>query len=178
MLGFIEQYRLWLLAAALAAAFAAGWAGNGWRMGEQLAMTEKSHSAALGEIARAGEQQYRDQVEKRAATEQQLAALDLTKHKELTDAQAENDRLRDLYSVADGERKWLRIEVRRASAAGGVSGSTSAGGVGDGASVELSERAGSAVWHIRGAVISDQAKLAYLQGYVCKLNPKFVGCSK
>ena len=47
-----------------------------------------------------------------------------------------------------------------------VSKTTGSSGLGDGASVELSERAGSAVWEIRAGMISDQKKLEYLQGYV------------
>jgi prophage endopeptidase len=38
--------------------------------------------------------------------------------------------------------------------------------VGDGACVELTDRAGQSVWDIRSGMIADQAKLAYLQKYV------------
>lgn len=158
--------RTWLLGALLLAVFAAGWAGNGWRMGEQLAVAEKSHSDTLGEISRAAAHQVRDQLDARLLLEQRLADLDSTKHKELTDAQDENESLRRLYSDADDERKRLRIEARVAKADLIVSATTGSGGVGDGASVELSERAGSAVWNIRGGMISDRKKLEYLQGYV------------
>ena len=158
--------RTWLLAVLLLAVFAAGWAANGWRMGEQLAEAEKSHSDTLGEITRAAAQQVRAQLDARVLLEQHLAELDSTQHKELTDAQAENERLRRLYSGADAERKRLRIEVRVAEADRVVSATTATGSVGDGASVELSERAGSTVWDIRAGMIRDQKKLEYLQGYV------------
>lgn len=158
--------RTWLLGALLVAVFAAGWAGNGWRIGEQLAMAEKSHSDTLGEIARAAARQVSDQLDARVQLEGRLADLDSTKHKELTDAQAENERLRGLYSGADAERKRLRIEVIVAANDRVVSATTGAGSLGHGTSVELSERAGSAVWNIRGGMIRDQKKLEYLQGYV------------
>lgn len=158
--------RTWLLGALLLAVFAAGWSTNGWRMGEQLAMAEKSHSDTLGEISRAAARQISDQLGVRVQLEQRLANLDSTKHKELTDAQDENERLRQLYSGADTERKRLRIEARVAAADLVVSAATSASSVGDGAHVELSERAGSAVWDIRAGMISDREKLEYLQGYV------------
>jgi len=158
--------RTWLLGALLVAVFAAGWAGNGWRIGERLAMAEKSHSDTLGEIARAAAHQVRDQLDARVLLEQRHAELDSIKHKELTDAQAENERLRGLYSGADAERKRLRIDVIIAANDRVVSATAGAGSLGNGASVELSERAGSAVWNIRGGMIRDQKKLEYLQGYV------------
>lgn len=158
--------RTWLLGALLLVVFAAGWASNGWRMGEQLAVAEKTHSDTLGEIARAAARQVSDQLDARVELEQQLADLDSTKHKELTDAEGENERLQRLYSGADAERKRLRIEARIAAADLVVSKAAGSGGLGDGASVELSERAGSAVWDIRAGMIRDQKKLEYLQGYV------------
>lgn len=158
--------RTWLLGALLLAVFAAGWASNGWRMGEQLAVAEKTHSDTLGEIARAAARQVSDQLDARVELEKQLADLDSTKHKELTDAQDENEQLRQLYSGADSDRKRLRIEARIAAADLVVSKTTGSSGLGDGASVELSERAGSAVWDIRAGMIRDQKKLEYLQGYV------------
>jgi prophage endopeptidase len=158
--------RTWLLGALLVAVFAAGWAANGWRLGEQLAVAEKTHSDALGEITRAAARQVSDQLDARVLLEQRLAELDSNQYKELTDAQAENERLRGLYSGADAERKRLRIEARIAAADRVVSETTGSSGLGDGASVELSERAGSAVWDIRAAMIRDQKKLQYLQGYV------------
>lgn len=161
--------RAWLFGALLVAVFAAGWAGNGWRMGEQLARAEKTHSDTLGEIARAAAHQVRDQLDARVLLERQHADLDLAKHKELTDAQDENERLRRLYSGADDERKRLRIEVRVAEADLIVSAANGSSGLGDGASLELSGRAGSAVWDIRAGMIRDRKKLEYLQGYVRSL---------
>ncbi|MBU2295092.1 MAG: lysis protein, partial [Gammaproteobacteria bacterium] len=115
-----------------------------------------AHEHTLGEIARASARQLQAQQEQRQALELRLAALDAKEHKELTDAQAENDRLQRLYAGADAERKRLRIEARVAANDRVVSDTAGAGSVGNGASVELSERAGSAVWNIRGGMISDR----------------------
>ncbi|WP_339521708.1 lysis system i-spanin subunit Rz [Pseudomonas sp. EA_35y_Pfl2_R111] len=134
------------------------------------------HEQTLSEIARAAARQLQAQQEQRQALELRLAALDAKEHKELTDAQAENDRLQRLYAGADAERKRLRIDVIVASNDRVVSDTASAGSVGNGASVELSERAGSAFWNIRGGMISDRAKLAYLQGYVCEQRPDLAAC--
>lgn len=167
LLGLIPgSPRSWLLGCALLVAFAAGWAGNGWRMGGRLAVAEKTHSDTLGEIARAAARQVSDQLDALVQLERQLGVLDSTKHKELTDAEDENERLRRLYYGADDERKRLRIEARIAAADLVVSETTGSSGLGDGARVELSEGAGSAVWDIRAAMIRDQKKLEYLQGYV------------
>lgn len=137
-----------------------------------------AHEHTLGEIARAAARQLQAQQDQRQALELRLAALDAKEHKELTDAQAENDRLQRLYAGADAERKRLRIESRIAANDRVVSDTASAGSLGNGASVELSERAGSAVWNIRGGMISDRAKLAYLQGYVCEQRPDIEVCKK
>lgn len=137
-----------------------------------------AHEHTLGEIARAAARQLQAQQDQRQALELRLAALDAKEHKELTDAQAENDRLQRLYAGADAERKRLRIEARIAANDRVVSDTASAGSLGNGASVELSERAGSAVWNIRGGMISDRAKLAYLQGYVCEQRPDIEVCKK
>lgn len=168
--------RTWLLGALLLAVFAAGWAGNGWRMGEQLALAEKSHSDTLGEISRAAARQVSDQLDARVQLEQRLADLDLTKHKVLTDAESENERLRRLYAGADDERRRLRIEVIVARADATVSAATGAGSLGDGERLELSERAGQSVWDIRRGVKIDRAKLDYLQGYACELRPDIAAC--
>ena len=137
-----------------------------------------AHEYTLGEIARASARHLQAQQEQRQALELRLADLDAKEHKDLTDAQAENDRLQRLYAGADAERKRLRIEARIAANDRVVSDTASAGSVGNGASVELSERAGSAVWNIRGGMIRDRAKLAYLQGYICEQRPDIEACKK
>lgn len=85
-----------------------------------------------------------------------VAALDAKYTKELADANAENDRLR--AKLANGGR--VRV-------AGGCKNETSsAGSVGNAGTVELSPGAGSNVLDIRSGIISDQAKVRYLQQYI------------
>lgn len=180
MLALIQQYKLvlaGLAVAALMALSAAGawqWQANAY--GKQLAVQSGLHSDTLAEIARASSRMLQAQQDKRQALETRLSALDASKHKDLSDAQDENERLRRLYSGADDERKRLRIEVKVARADATVSAATSAGRMGDGEKLELSERAGQSVWDIRRGVKSDQAKLDYLQGYVCELRPDIAAC--
>ncbi|EJQ6134155.1 lysis protein [Salmonella enterica] len=88
------------------------------------------------------------------------AALDAKYTKELADAKAENDDLQRRLAAGGRVRVKGRCTVP-ASATPARSGS-----VGDAASVELSAVAGRNVLDIRAGIISDQAKLRYLQDYI------------
>ncbi|ECX8095518.1 lysis protein [Salmonella enterica] len=88
------------------------------------------------------------------------AALDAKYTKELADAKAENDALQ--RRLAAGGR--VRVKGRCTVPASATPAST--GSVGDAASVELSAVAGQNVLDIRSGIISDQAKLKYLQDYI------------
>ncbi|HIZ49566.1 MAG TPA: lysis protein [Candidatus Pseudomonas excrementavium] len=143
--------------------FTGGWAGSGWRMGEQLAEQRTEHVEQLRLTAEANAQVILQQQadQQRLATD--LARLDTKHTKELSHALFENRRLEDLYSAADGERRRLRIEVRVARADATVSETTGAGSMGDAASLELSPAARRAVFNLRRAMIEDREKLEYLQ---------------
>ncbi|EHH3361122.1 lysis protein [Salmonella enterica subsp. enterica serovar Sandiego] len=89
-----------------------------------------------------------------------VAALDAKYTKELADAKAENDALQ--RRLAAGGR--VRVEGRCSVPTTTDTASTSR--VGDAATVELSDVAGQNVLDIRAGIISDQAKLKYLQEYI------------
>ncbi|EIF7211390.1 lysis protein [Salmonella enterica] len=89
-----------------------------------------------------------------------VAALDAKYTKELADAKAENDALQ--RRLAAGGR--VRVKGRCTVPVSTTPAST--GSVGDAATVELSDVAGRNVLSIRSGIISDQAKLKYLQEYV------------
>ncbi|MFZ3118861.1 MAG: lysis system i-spanin subunit Rz [Variovorax sp.] len=181
MLAIIQQYRLLLLGLAVAtlmtlsAAGAWQWQANAY--GLQLAEQSSTHAHTLGEIARAAANQLQAQQDKRQALEQRQAVIDSQQHQELTDAQAENERLRRLYAGADAERKRLRIQATRPVRGDGVPTGTSAGSLGDGESVELTGAAGQSVWDIRAGIIADRAKLKYWQARACAVRPDLQGCS-
>ena len=167
MIAWLKQYKLFAGGAAvlvlmvLAAAGAWEWQANSY--GKQLAEQRTEWADQLRLTAEANAEVIRKQQTDRLVLEARLAALDATSTEKLTHAQTENDRLRGEYSAADDERRRLRIEVRIARADAIVSATTGAGSLGDAASVELSAAAGSAVWDIRGGMISDREKLVYLQ---------------
>src|SRR5690606_33399840 len=145
----------------LAAVVAWEWQANNY--GKQLAEQRTEWADQLRLTAEANAEAIRKQQPDRLELDARLAALDTTSTEKLTHAQTENDRLRSEYSAVDDERRRLRIEVRVARADAIVSAATGSSSLGDATSVELSTAAGSAVWDIRGGMISDRAKLEYLQ---------------
>ncbi|MCH5496258.1 lysis protein [Salmonella enterica subsp. diarizonae serovar 16:z10:e,n,x,z15] len=88
------------------------------------------------------------------------AALDAKYTKELADAKAENDALQRRLAAGGRVRVKGRCTVPTSTTP------ASTGSVGDAASVELSPVAGRNVLGIRSGIISDQAKLRYLQQYI------------
>ncbi|EBQ2675066.1 lysis protein [Salmonella enterica] len=87
-------------------------------------------------------------------------ALDAKYTKELADAKAENDALR--RKLDNGGRVLVKGKCPVPSS----DETSSASGMGNAATVELSPGAGQNVLDIRAGIISDQEKLKYLQGYV------------
>ncbi|EAS2108003.1 lysis protein [Salmonella enterica] len=88
------------------------------------------------------------------------AALDAKYTKELADAKAENDALQRRLDTGG------RVRVKGRCTVPATTTTTSPGSVGDAAIVELSSVAGRNVLSIRAGIISDQAKLRYLQQYI------------
>jgi hypothetical protein len=106
----------------------ATWKVQDWRYGKQLAEQAGLHQDDLAAISNAAAAQVRTEQDKRLALEQRLSASDQTHHKELTDAQTNQARLRDRLATSD-----LRLSVLldAADSTGGcsVSAGTAAGGV-------------------------------------------------
>lgn len=100
------------------------------------------------------------------------AVLDAEWQEKYANALKENADLRG--DVASGNRRVRILTANLATAElaarqHAASGNSSTGSVGDAAGVELSAAAGQRVLDIRAGIISDQAKLTYLQGYVEKV---------
>ncbi|EMD3046138.1 lysis protein [Salmonella enterica] len=89
-----------------------------------------------------------------------VAALDTKYTKELADAQTRNADLQRCLAAGDRVRVKGRCTVPASTT------SASPGSEGDAATVELSKLAGQNVLDIRAGIISDQAKLKYLQEYI------------
>jgi len=115
-----------LLALALAC-FGSAWQLQEWRYGRQLAAQAKLNAETLNQLATAGAGAQKAEQDKRLALEQRLAASEQTHYRKLSDAQRDQDRLRDRLATAD-----LRLSVLiDADSAGGcdVPKTTGAGGV-------------------------------------------------
>ncbi|EKL1664966.1 lysis protein [Salmonella enterica] len=89
-----------------------------------------------------------------------VAALDAKYTKELADAQTRNTDLQRRLAAGG------RVRVKGRCTVPATTTTASSGSVGDAATVELSTDSGRNVLDIRSGIISDQAKLRYLQQYV------------
>ncbi|SCZ09377.1 lysis system i-spanin subunit Rz [Pseudomonas sp. NFACC37-1] len=77
------------------------WTVQDWRYGMKLAEQAGLHQADLAAISSAAAAQARVEQDKRLSLEQRLSASEQTHHKELTNAQRDQDRLRDRLATAD-----------------------------------------------------------------------------
>lgn len=118
----------------------------------------------LNAITTKAQQDTADAMNRMKAAQDAAAALDHQRSQELANAKAENDRLR--ADVAAGTRRVRIAAANLATCQLSAGRGASTGGVGDGAEIELSPAAGSNILDIRAGIISDQAKLDYLQGYI------------
>ena len=95
---------LLLMLAAGSAALA--WTAQGWRYGQQLERQARLQADTLNELSQAAAALQRKEQDTRFALEQRLQNKDETYHKELTDEQTKQARLRDRLATAD-----LRLSV-------------------------------------------------------------------
>lgn len=82
------------------------WQFQGWRYGEQLADQARLHAVTLNQLTQAAATAQQAEQDKRLALEQRLAASEQTHFRKMTDAQRDQDRLRDRLATAD-----LRLSV-------------------------------------------------------------------
>ena len=139
------------------------WKVDAWRYGKQLADLRASYKNDLNAISNAAAAQARQALERQQATQKFLAELDAKATTEKARDLAENERLR--ADVAAGDRR-LRIAGRCSADISNLSGTTRAGRLDDGGTVELVGVAGRAVFDIRAGIIKDRAALKGLQEYV------------
>lgn len=115
-----------LLALVLIGAVSA-WQFQDWRYGKQLAEQARLHAETLNDLTQAAATAQQAEQDKRLALEQRLATSEQTHYRKLSDAQRDQDRLRDRLATAD-----VRLSVLLdADSAGGcdLSKATGSGGV-------------------------------------------------
>jgi hypothetical protein len=95
-----------LLVMLVAGSAALAWTAQGWRYGQQLERQARLQADTLNELSQASATLQRTEQDKRFALERRLQNKDQTHHKELTDEQTKQARLRDRLATAD-----LRLSV-------------------------------------------------------------------
>ena len=112
----------------VASSVAVTWQVQDWRYGKQLAEQARLHQDDLTAISNAAANQLRADQDKRLALEQRLSASDQTHHKEMTDAQTDQARIRDRLATAD-LRLSVLLDATDSASCCSVPASTAGGGV-------------------------------------------------
>ncbi len=116
-----------LLALVLIGAVSA-WQFQDWRYGKQLAEQARLHAETLNDLTQAAATAQQAEQDKRLALEQRLATSEQTHYRKLSDAQRDQDRLRDRLATAD-VRLSVLLDATDTAKGCGVPATTGAGGV-------------------------------------------------
>jgi hypothetical protein len=106
------------------AGFGSAWQLQDWRYGKQLAEQSRLHAETLNQLTLASAAAQQAERDKRLALEQRLAASDKTHFEKMTNAQKDQDRLRDRLATADVR---LSVLIDAADSAKGCGLPTTAG---------------------------------------------------
>ncbi|UFP98539.1 lysis system i-spanin subunit Rz [Pseudomonas fitomaticsae] len=104
------------------------WQFQDWRYGGQLAQQARLHTETLNQLTMAAATAQQVEQDKRLALEQRLTASEQTHYRALSDAQRNQDRLRDRLATAD-LRLSVLIDAGDAAQGCGVPATSGAGGV-------------------------------------------------
>ncbi|WP_285374843.1 lysis system i-spanin subunit Rz [Pseudomonas sp. lyk4-TYG-107] len=107
---------------------ALAWQFQDWRYGGQLAEQARLNADTLNQLNVAAASAQQVEQDKRLALEQRLAASEQTHYRALSDAQRDQDRLRDRLATAD-LRLSVLIDAGDAAQGCGVPATAGAGGV-------------------------------------------------
>ncbi|MGG2019031.1 lysis system i-spanin subunit Rz [Pseudomonas sp. S8] len=104
------------------------WQFQDWRYGKQFAEQARLHAETLNQLTQAAATAQQAEQDKRLALEQRLAASEQTHFEKMTDAQKNQDRLRDRLATSD-LRLSVLLDASDPAKGCGVPASTGAGGV-------------------------------------------------
>jgi hypothetical protein len=110
------------------AGFGNAWQFQDWRYGKQLAEQSQMHVETLNQLTQAAANAQQTEQNQRLALELRLSVSEQAHYKELSDAQTNQDRLRDRLATAD-LRLSVLIDATDAAKGCGVPATTGAGGV-------------------------------------------------
>ncbi len=104
------------------------WQLQDWRYARQLAEQERLHAETLNQMTLAAAAAQQAEQDQRLALEQRLATSEQKHYRALSDAQRDQDRLRDRLATAD-LRLSVLVDAGDAAQGCGVPAAASAGGV-------------------------------------------------
>ena len=146
------------------------WKVQDWRYGKQLAEQDRLHQDDLIAIGNAAATQLRAHQEKRLALEQQLSVSDQIHHKELSDAQTKQARLRDRLATSDLRMSVLLDAADSANACSMPAGTAAGGVVHGGARARLDPAHAQRIVAITDAGDQGLIALRACQAYVREVN--------
>lgn len=111
-----------------AGAFTAAWQFQDWRYGRQLAEQARLNTETLNQLTLTAATAQQAEQDKRLALEQRLAASEQTHYRAMSDAQRDQDRMRDRLATAD-VRLSVLIDAGDAAHGCGVPATAGTGGV-------------------------------------------------
>jgi hypothetical protein len=117
-----------LLIALVGISAAITWQVQDWRYGSRLSEQSRQHTETLNQLAQATAAQQRAEQDKRLALEQRLAASEQTHFERMTNAQKNQDRLRDRLATSDLQLSVL-LDAADAAKGCGMPATSGAGGV-------------------------------------------------
>ncbi|MHC3822516.1 lysis system i-spanin subunit Rz [Pseudomonas sp. G3-19] len=104
------------------------WQFQDWRFGKQLAEQAQQHAETLNQLTQAAATAQQAEQDKRLALEQRLAASEQTHFRKMTDAQRDQNRLRDRLATAD-VRLSVLLDAPDTAKGCGMPATASAGGL-------------------------------------------------
>ncbi len=124
----VVPWRLIGVLALVIAGFGGSWQFQDWRYGRQLAEQSRLHAEALNQLTQAAAFAQQAEQDKRLALEQRLSASEQTHFRKMSDAQRDQDRLRDRLATAD-LRLSVILDATDVAKGCGVPATSGAGGV-------------------------------------------------
>lgn len=158
---------IWPYLLAVFIGFTSGWWLTSNRMEVTIETLKSAQAEQMKAISDEAAKQADESAKKLTAAHSALSELDKKTTEELTNAKAENDNLRS--AVAAGTKRVRLAAGAIATCSNAVSSLSSASGVGNAPSVELTGDFGQRILDIRAGIINDRAKIEYLQGFIEKL---------
>lgn len=148
------------------AGFAAGWVGNGWRLGAELQSLHASHAQERADQAEAFSQRRTALAQERDALADRLHQADQIHTAQLQKARHENKTLADRLAAGT---TGLRVDATCAPATSGPTQAAESGGVDPGAGAELTATARQAYSALRENISATEVTLAACQSSLAEL---------